>query len=326
MSNKLSVRDLTEGAMLAALSVMLFFASHALPFIGTFLLMIVGVPLTLLVIRRGMPAAAIASAAATLAVSFLFGLPMGVTFVVLYLPLSLAVGWMFAHRRGAGKTIVAAVVASSVSVALLLLLGVAITGFSMEALAERMNAVADMMIATYRDAGLLEQMAAQGMTEDVLRQSIHAGMALLPAMMVIMGGILGLVHFVVSRFTMRKLRMKIPRMPKFSQWYLPSWSIWGLIVAWSGWLLADYLQLGYLTTFAINIMVIYGALLFFTGLSVLAHFMKFQQMTTGFKVLIIFFGMIFISGVFLLSVLAGLFDLIFDFRKLRKANAAEDAQ
>ena len=162
---------------------------------------------------------------------------------------------------------------------------------------------------------MLEQM---GMTEDSLRQSAYSMLTLIPAMLVIMGGILGVLHFIFARATMRKLKLKIPRMPKFSQWFLPAASVWGLIAAWALWLLADFLELSWLDTLSVNILVIYAALLFFTGLSVVAHFMHFGEMTTGMKVLVVVFAFFFITGVSIVAVVAGLLDLIFDFRKLRK--------
>ena len=50
----------------------------------------------------------------------------------------------------------------------------------------------------------------------------------------------------------------------------------------------------------------------------LAHFMRFGEMSTGMKVVVVIFIMFFFTGVSLVALLAGLLDLIFDFRKLRK--------
>lgn len=300
---------------MTALCVLLLIGSYFLPIIGFVLTFAVGVPLTILVVRRGLSPAIIASVAAALVISLLFGILSGVRFVLMYVPMSLAVGYMLANRRGAGKTMLVSCVAGALSVTLMLLLGAAISGFSIDNLIAQFSQSIDEMVEMYKQMGALEQM---GMTEDTLRQSAQGMMVLLPAMMVIMGGILGVLHFVLSRATMRKLKLKIPRMPKFSQWYLPASAVWGLIAAWALWLLADFLHLDWLNTFAINILVIYGALLFFTGLSVLAHFMRFSEMSTGMKVVVVIFILFFFTGVCLVALFAGLLDLIFDFRKLRK--------
>lgn len=318
MSTKISTRDITEGAVMIAISVALLLGSMFIPMFGAVLMLAVAIPLTLLVVRRGMPTAVTAAVVAALLVTFLLGPLSGIRYILMYLPLALAVGWMFSRRKGAGKTMVVSVLCGALSMALMMLLGVAITGFSIETLSAQMNASIDMMIQMYQQTGLMEQMAAQGITEEAFRSQVQGMYVFLPSILVIMGGVMGVSHFLLSRFTMRKLKMKIPRMPQFNQWYLPSVSIWGLIIAWTGWLLTDYLQLSVLCTFCLNIMVIYGALLFFTGLSVLAYYMKFKELNTGMKILIVVFALFFLSGVLLLSLLAGLFDLIFDFRKLRK--------
>lgn len=300
---------------MTALSVLLLIGSYFLPFIGFLLMFTVGVPLTILVVRRGLTPAIIASIAAAILVSVLFGIFNGMRFVLMYVPLALAVGYMLANRRGAGKTMLVSIVAGALSITLMLLLGAAISGFSIDNLLLQFSQAIDEMVTLYQQAGIFEQM---GVTEEAFRQSAQGMLVFLPAMLVIMGGILGVLHFVLARATMRKLKLKIPRMPKFSQWYLPSVSVWGLIAAWGLWLLADFLKLGWLDTFSVNILVIYGALLFFTGLSVLAHFMRFGEMSTGMKVVVVIFIMFFFTGVSLVALLAGLLDLIFDFRKLRK--------
>ncbi len=302
---------------MAVLSLAIFLGSYFLPFIGFVLMFAVGVPLTILVVRRNLPVAGVAAAAVTLLVTFLFGFLIGARFLIMYVPLSLAVGYMLSKRRGAGKTMLVSIVIGALSVTLLLLLGAVVAGFSTDVVMAQFTQTIDDMVTLYKESGMLEQM---GMTEDSLRQSAYSMLTLIPAMLVIMGGILGVLHFIFARATMRKLKLKIPRMPKFSQWFLPAASVWGLIAAWALWLLADFLELSWLDTLSVNILVIYAALLFFTGLSVVAHFMHFGEMTTGMKVLVVVFAFFFITGVSIVAVVAGLLDLIFDFRKLRKDN------
>ena len=318
MSNKMSTRDLTEGALMALIALALLVGSYFLPFIGFVLMFAVGVPLSILTVRRSWSVALIASIAAALLTMLLFGPVSGVRFVIMYIPLALVVGMMLSHRRGAGKTLLAAIIIGALSVTLLLIVGAGVAGFSGDMLMSEYNRLIDEMVLMYKNMGVLEQM---GLTEEALKQSAQGMLVLLPAMLAIMGGVLGVVHFFLTRATMRKLRLKIPRMPRFDQWFLPSVAIWGFIAAWALWLLADFANLAWLNTLTVNVLVIYGALFFCTGLSVLAHFMRFNQMSSGMKVMVAVFAFFFISGVLILAVLAGLLDLIFDFRKLRKVQA-----
>lgn len=318
MSNKMSTRDLTEGALMALIALALLVGSYFLPFIGFVLMFAVGVPLSILTVRRSWPVALIASIAAALLTMFLFGPISGVRFMIMYIPLALVVGMMLSRRRGAGKTLLAAIIIGALSVTLLLIVGAGVAGFSSDMLMGEYNRLIDEMVLMYKNTGILEQV---GLTEEALKQSAQGMLVLLPAMLAIMGGVLGVVHFFLTRATMRKLRLKIPRMPRFDQWFLPSVSIWGFIAAWALWLLADFASLAWLNTLTVNVLVIYGALFFCTGLSVLAHFMRFNQMSSGMKVMVAVFAFFFISGVLILAVLAGLLDLIFDFRKLRKVQA-----
>lgn len=65
---------------MTALCVLLLIGSYFLPIIGFVLTFAVGVPLTILVVRRGLSPAIIASVAAALVISLLFGILSGVRF------------------------------------------------------------------------------------------------------------------------------------------------------------------------------------------------------------------------------------------------------
>ena len=71
---------------MAVLSLAIFLGSYFLPFIGFVLMFAVGVPLTILVVRRNLPVAGVAAAAVTLLVTFLFGFLIGARFLIMYEP------------------------------------------------------------------------------------------------------------------------------------------------------------------------------------------------------------------------------------------------
>lgn len=322
-NNRISTQSLVEGALMAVLTVVLMFIGMYIPVLGFVVRFFIAVPITILVVRQNFFVAVLAAVAASFIAAIFLG-PLGaISCFIQYMPLGLVVGAMFAKRRGAGKSMVAAIVTSAISMIIIIALGFAISGLSMDNLNRIAQEITTETLQLYEQMGMTEILRQQGITTEVFREMINRMMKMLPSMVVIFGGVQGLIHFLLTRMVFRKLKLKIPRMPVFTKWHLPFHAVWGLIGAWTLWLGSDYLAMDTLKVAAQNVLMIYGVLLLVVGMAVVAHYMDFKHISSTWKVLCVFLLLFFFNGVIILCALAGLADLIFDFRKVRSPNASK---
>lgn len=317
MSKDMSAQVLKDGALLTALSAIMMIVSQFLPGLGFILAMVAGVPISLVLVKHGPAVAGGSALVVTLFLVLMLGPLAGVLVALPVVALALAVGWMLWSHKSAGKTLGVGIMTAVVTRFLFLIFAFGLNGAAMPDSA----VLVDQGMAMYEETGMLETMAAQGISESEVRTMLEGMnafiMKILPAILIVGSAFGAAVHYAVTIRMMKKWRIKIPRLQPFKEWQLPGYFVWGLIVAWALWLGNDYLQLDWLEALAQNILIVYGALLFASGLSVLAHYLALDKLSGGMKLMAVIFLIFFFTGVAIISILAGMFDLVFDFRKLR---------
>lgn len=319
----MSTQALKDGALLTALSTVLILVSQFLPGLGFLLAMVATVPLSLLMVKHGPASGGVAALAITLLLAIAVGPMAGIMVAAQILPLGLVVGWMLWSHKSAGKTLGAGMATAAVMRIILLVVAMSLNGFVLPDDTVRM----DQMMVMYEEMGMLDVMATQGVSATEVRvmlEEMNQMMTqLLPAILIITSAFGAAVHYKATTWMMKKKRIKIPRLQSIKEWQLPGSFVWGLILAWGLWLGNDYLQMEWVGMLAQNILVVYAALLFVSGLSVLIHYLAFDKLSKGMKIMTAVFMVFFFTGVAIISILAGIFDLVFDFRKLRTPSKEE---
>lgn len=305
---------------MTALAVVCMTAGSFIPLLGSVLLLFTAIPITVLVVRQNFTIGAIAAVAGSFICMLILGPYRALSFLLRYMSLGLVVGYMFAKHKGAGKSIIAAMVTAALGTTILTGLGFVVGGFTVAEFSDFSAEITDEMLSLYEQTGMMEQLRQQGFDKDDLRDMVNSMMAFLPSMWVIMSAMGGVIHFILARMVFRRLKLKIPRMPAFTTWHLPFNAVWGLIVFWAIWLGEDLLGIPWLHILAQNVLLIYGVLLMVMGFSVVAHYMDLKNMSSMMKVLTVFFLLFFFYGAMILCALAGLVDLLLDFRKVRPKN------
>ena len=323
LNNKLTVRGMTEGAIMAGLATILLLIGN-LPFIGIFVLLFCSVPITIVTVRHGSFSGGLSAILATLLTALLLGPLSAVSGGLQYMLLGWVFGYMLYHRKSGNKTIQAGVATAAFAALMMLLLTIGLIGFTPEAISTYLDNYSADMMEMYQTSGMMDMMMQQGLSKtqvtELIQQSLQLVVRILPAMLIITRAIMAIITYFLTMQILKRLKIRIPRIQNFQKWSLPAASVWGLIVVWALWLLSDYIQINALDILTLNLMIIYGVLLFIDGLSLCSFWFKFSQLSTGMKVLSVIFVMLFFTGFTLACVLLGLADLLFDFHKLRVDN------
>lgn len=323
MNNKLTVRGMAEGAIMAGLAT-IFMLIGNLPFIGIFILLFCSVPITVATVRHGSLAGGMAAILATLLIALLMGPISAVSGGLQYMLLGWVFGYMLYHRKNGSKTIQAGVLTASLAALVMLLITIGLIGFTPEAIAAYLDNYTSDMMELYQSTGMIDMMAQQGLSKaqvmELLQQSMHLILRIMPACLVIVRSLMAVITYFLTMQILKRLKIRIPRIQNFQKWGLPAASVWGLIAVWALWLGSSYINVGWLDILALNVLLIYGALLFLDGLALSFYWFKFDQMSTAMKLVGVLFLLFFFTGFLIACILMGLADLLFDFRKLRVDN------
>lgn len=180
----------------------------------------------------------------------------------------------------------------------------------------------DSMILQYKNMGLLTGLQDQGITESELK--IIAGQTLSFYAMIIPGLAavssifeFGITYYFFVRWIVQSEKGRIP----FSCWRLPWYAVWGPIIALGCYLLGDEFSLVLPRGLGLNLLVICGAVVLVIGISVYYFFLQSPNVPRLIKWILIL-GNIFYFTLSLISImLLGLFDLVFNFRRLSEVES-----
>lgn len=326
MNQKLSVRGMTEGAIMAGLTVILMLLGNV-PVVGMFSLLFSSIPITIVTVRQGAFAGGLTGVLVTLLLALFLGPLTAISGGLQYVLLGWVMGYMLYRRKSAIKTIHASVIAAAFAALALLVINLGLMGFSPENIAAYLDSYQKDMLEMYETTGMTDMLVQQGMTQtqvtDMLVQMIGLVIRLMPAMMIISQSLMAIVTYFITVFILKRLKIRIPRMQGFQNWILPGGFVWGLIAVWALWLAGDYINISWMNILVLNALIVLAALLLLDGLALSMHLFKFKEMSMGMKAFAVFSVLFFFTGFIVAFILAGLADLLFDFRKLRVDNKKE---
>lgn len=231
MVRSLSVRGLTEGAILAAVAAVLALAAQYLPVAGTVAFFLCPLPLVVLVIRHGIRVAVLAAVVAAVIGSLVGGLLIGLSVAVAFAPLGLAMG--AAIRRGwtGGKvwllTWAVAVTSALASAGIAMATAGVDPRQVLQQSIQYSRAGQEAALGLYGRLGLDTSRARQAAEQ--VQQMMDLLPRLLPLLFVVGGAVSAYLNLVVGGAVLRRLRIApVPSLPPVSTWRLPSWFLWTL--------------------------------------------------------------------------------------------------
>ena len=313
MNRRFSVRMVTEGAMLAAIFVLLALFSYYTP-LGTLLILAMTTPTAIMTYRHGWKAGLLSAVAAELVLLLLldpvFVISGCTTLQFSGLILGLGVG-----KKWSPWTILAATTAATlIGFVFLIIISSTLMDYNFM----------DEMVKLYQEASqialnMIEQFNFPEEQLDLIRQIPTYAEAyfgpLLPMLLTLSSAMNALVNYQILGIVMKRMQMPMEKLPAFPSWRLPEYG--GLIFLLS--ILANsagsHFSITWLATLAQNIFQVTYYLILIQGLAVMVWFMQKLHISKLFSWLLLIF-VLFNPYISTGIIILGFVDFIFDLRKI----------
>lgn len=229
MVPRLSARDLSEGALLAALVALLAIASRYLPPVAVVAPLVCPLPLTLLVMRHGLRLAVIAALVAAALGVLLAGPLVGATLLLTFAPLGIALGVGIRQRRSAQMIVLMCSIVATLSLLGNLGLTLAIAGVNpytvmFEGMQQGVQEGATLYTRLGYSPAQIEQVTAP------FRRALDLMPRLIPLFLVLGGVLSAWINYQVGRLVLHKLGQELPVLPPMTTWRVPMVFLWLLVV------------------------------------------------------------------------------------------------
>ena len=309
------VVSMTEGGVLAAVAIVFAMISAYIPIIGSFVNLIWPVPIILLGVRHGYKWSIMATVVAGIIITIILHPLHAVTVVVGFGLIGIVLGYCFRSSFSPFKAMLWGSVASLVSKIAVLSIGALILGINpITSQVDAMGAAVSQAAELYRSFGMKEEDLAK--IAENMQTMITYMKVVFPAGLVLASIVDTYLNFVVAKAVLKKLGHQIEAFPPFKEWSMPIYLAWGFVVAVLMIYWGQSREITLLYDIGMNLQVIISIFLFIQGLS-LIYFLTDKYNLSKFTRGIILF-MVLTSGLFLQGLLlAGAFDIAFDYRRLR---------
>lgn len=310
MNRPMQTRSLTEGAMLAAITVVLTLLG--VYFFG-YLLFITPVPIAVLVYRHGLRSGILVSITAAV-VSGIFGsMITTVVFLLVFGLIGIAIGGALYEGFSAPKVMA---VGTAVSLGAFLLLGlVASLFFDANLIDETFQMLRESFERTfslYDRFGIDSSQMLGGLSLDRLLATMRM---VLPSTLLMSAVVLSFVNFALTRLVLRRIGSRdIPWFTPFKNWRYPWYLAWGYIAA-KG--LLVYIQLTGNESalgLTLNLEIIFNYIFMIQGLAIAWFFFDQWGLNRPIRILLLFFALN--PRLAQVVVLLGVLDTWLDFRRL----------
>ncbi|NLJ80417.1 MAG: DUF2232 domain-containing protein [Firmicutes bacterium] len=310
----MKTRSLTEGAMLAAITVLL-------TVIGEYLgipILIIPVPLALLVYRHGLRLGIITAFASAGTASLVAGQVFAGLMIIIWGFLGVSLGMALREKFSFFKTFVVGILADLVITGLSVFLYFLLFGKNL------FGDMLEMIVSGFEQArGAWEGLGVTG--EALLRyEQILETIPILmkwglPALLLVSAVLMTYVNLAVLRLILRRMGDSIPWIPPFTRWRIPSFYtlflLIGLLLARLGdkFLAPDFFQI-----IGLNLYLVFFPVYLVLGAAIVWYYFQTKNVPKFLRILFVF---LLLSGMQLLVlsvVFLGILDGVFDFRKLKQ--------
>ncbi|QGP92126.1 hypothetical protein MGLY_14840 [Neomoorella glycerini] len=313
------VAALAEGALMAALTVVLVLTGYFIPLLQVFTNIIWTVPIVVLIVRRNLRLGAMATLVAGLAIAFFTGPVNAALLFIQFAALGLVYGYLFKVKARPGQVLAAGAVVALFS--LLLSLGVTskLTGLPLGGLLQEFEATVNYTLEFYRRTGMLEHMGRSGMTPEqfqaALTTMINLLKLLLPGILISASILAAFVNYLAAEKILQRLGLIERGLPPFRYWQLPWYAIWGVIAGLGLWQLGDYYDLAFARQVGVNILYVYLPLLAGNGLAAVSFLFYQLKLAPFFKAVLVIIALLNVPVALVSLVTLGLFDPFFSYRR-----------
>ncbi len=235
---RVSVRGLTEGAILAALVALLAAIARYLPVFGVLAIFICPLPLVALVIRHGLRIAVLAAVVAAAIGTVVAGPLLGAGILLAFAPLGITIGFGIARGWSASRVVLigsvvgAAVILGSLGATL------AFAGVNpYTVIVDSMRQSQERADQFYRGLGVPQDQLDRASAQ--MRQAIDLLPRLVPVSVILAGAAAAWLNLTVGRIVLGRFGYRLPRLPSMREWEAPVPLMWlfvlgFILMAWGG--------------------------------------------------------------------------------------------
>ena len=308
------VKPLTEGGILAAISVVMALTSIYVPLLGTIVAFIWPLPIIILVVRHGLRWGILASVVSGILIALLIHPMQAISMTVAFGLVGLVIGYNYRQGYGAFKSLLMAMAASIISKIAVLALGALLLNINpMSMQIDIMKEAFSTSIDIYRSSGMSENEIAQ--LETNFKTGLDTISLLFPIIIVMAGMLDAYINFIVSGRVLRRLgTLDLVTLKPFTQWRFSLWVVYLYAFSLIGMYWGPQLKSDLLFQVSLNANIFANLLGFVQGLTLLGYAADHYKLGKFIRV----FGVIVLAtnGFFLQVIsLTGLFDIIFDIRR-----------
>lgn len=304
---------LIEGALLIALTVILFAGGVYIPLVGLILSLFSPVPLVVLSMRYGLKRGIGSSLIASFLILLVTGPFQAFLFLFNSAVIAIAVGYLVGRGFKAGEVVFYGALVSLLSKIIFFAISALIVGIN--PLELNLKLIQDALKSSmdlYERLGLLPK--GSHPFNESLESFLSYLRVVFPAVIIVASAFDAFLTFVVSGWVLRRVDGYFPSLPPFSEWRLPRSIFWGIGVGVLLSVLGESFSNVYLSHAGANLQLVFGFLLLIQGASLIDHFMKRFKFNNAIRYVLIF--LIFMQP--LLSrvvMLIGMIDILIDFRR-----------
>lgn len=155
---------------------------------------------------------------------------------------------------------------------------------------------------------------AKQLAESAVRMTI----ALIPSSLAIASVFRAFLTYIVATKVLRRFKYKVGRLPSFSEWKLPWYFVWPLIIGLIMSLAGDQFNISTVAMIGKNLVFAVLPIYFLIGLAVFISFIKSWVIPSWIKALLVVMAVINWTGTLVLLILIGIFDPLISFRRWKR--------
>lgn len=308
-------KKVTDILALMLFGVVLLFGGLYIPFLGTFAVFLLSLPVVLAVHRYGIGSGIVLGILFMLLGFAVVGIPAGLIPVSCMMVLGLIYGISFCKKVAPGKTLVFGIVFVVVLGVLYFFLTYTLEGISLGDIRRTYEEELAAVYNVYVESGILDAALVEGMSVDAyFTKLVDEMMQILPSFLFLAALIIAAANYFISLYVLKKESADIRSLPPFAHWHLPWWVLWSVVFALMFYVGGNFLDSEILLIIAKNILICSVPFFVVAGISLVRYYFLHWQLNTVVQVGFWLFVVLFLSVSMMFFVLIGAGDAVIDYR------------
>lgn len=310
--NKINNNLLESIVVICIMSIYIVYGVSYLPL----LIFLIPVPFVVLGIRNGIKSNIVSLVFTLLIVQILLSSSSGATLLLSFGPLSFMLNYCIKNRKSMRETIILSTLSFIIPFVLIILIEGQIANIDILKQAElQLNQFLEVQMEMLKEMGKSSYEILQ--TKYELQSIYDELLVLTPSLMGIFCVFVAYVNLSVSAFLIRKMGYGVVSKIGFSRFRLPNNIVSGIGIMLITGFIFRFLKVNYHQAFLFNISFLIGFIFLVQGLAVIDFFLKRKNINVVLRIVILAIVLMVIPIGSLLFFI-GIFDSIFDIRKIRR--------